>query len=874
MEVCIGAPNFDWNGQTVATDRDSSYTTTLTSAAGCDSIATLIVTITPAVTGNESMEVCIGAPTFDWNGQTVATDRDSSYTTTLTSAAGCDSIATLIVTITPAVTGNESMEVCIGAPEFDWNGQTVATDRDSSYTTTLTSAAGCDSIATLIVTITPAVTGNESMEVCIGAPEFDWNGQTVATDRDSSYTTTLTSAAGCDSIATLIVTITPAVTGNESMEVCIGAPEFDWNGQTVATDRDSSYTTTLTSASGCDSIATLIVTITPAVTGNESMEVCIGAPEFDWNGQTVATDRDSSYTTTLTSAAGCDSIATLIVTITPAVTGNESMEVCIGAPEFDWNGQTVATDRDSSYTTTLTSAAGCDSIATLIVTITPAVTGNESMEVCIGAPEFDWNGQTVATDRDSSYTTTLTSAAGCDSIATLIVTITPAVTGNESMEVCIGAPEFDWNGQTVATDRDSSYTTTLTSASGCDSIATLIVTITPAVTGNESMEVCIGAPEFDWNGQTVATDRDSSYTTTLTSAAGCDSIATLIVTITPAVTGNESMEVCIGAPEFDWNGQTVATDRDSSYTTTLTSAAGCDSIATLIVTITPAVTGNESMEVCIGAPEFDWNGQTVATDRDSSYTTTLTSAAGCDSIATLIVTITPAVTGNESMEVCIGAPEFDWNGQTVATDRDSSYTTTLTSAAGCDSIATLIVTITPAVTGNESMEVCIGAPEFDWNGQTVATDRDSSYTTTLTSASGCDSIATLIVTITPAVTGNESMEVCIGAPEFDWNGQTVATDRDSSYTTTLTSAAGCDSIATLIVTITPAVTGNESMEVCIGAPEFDWNGQTVATDRDSSYTTTLTSAAGCDSIATLIVTITPAVTGNESMEVCIGAPEF
>ena len=874
MEVCIGAPEFDWNGQTVATDRDSSYTTTLTSAAGCDSIATLIVTITPAVTGNESMEVCIGAPEFDWNGQTVATDRDSSYTTTLTSAAGCDSIATLIVTITPAVTGNESMEVCIGAPEFDWNGQTVATDRDSSYTTTLTSAAGCDSIATLIVTITPAVTGNESMEVCIGAPTFDWNGQTVATDRDSSYTTTLTSAAGCDSIATLIVTITPAVTGNESMEVCIGAPEFDWNGQTVATDRDSSYTTTLTSAAGCDSIATLIVTITPAVTGNESMEVCIGAPEFDWNGQTVATDRDSSYTTTLTSAAGCDSIATLIVTITPAVTGNESMEVCIGAPEFDWNGQTVATDRDSSYTTTLTSAAGCDSIATLIVTITPAVTGNESMEVCIGAPEFDWNGQTVATDRDSSYTTTLTSAAGCDSIATLIVTITPAVTGNESMEVCIGAPEFDWNGQTVATDRDSSYTTTLTSAAGCDSIATLIVTITPAVTGNESMEVCIGAPEFDWNGQTVATDRDSSYTTTLTSASGCDSIATLIVTITPAVTGNESMEVCIGAPEFDWNGQTVATDRDSSYTTTLTSAAGCDSIATLIVTITPAVTGNESMEVCIGAPTFDWNGQTVATDRDSSYTTTLTSAAGCDSIATLIVTITPAVTGNESMEVCIGAPTFDWNGQTVATDRDSSYTTTLTSAAGCDSIATLIVTITPAVTGNESMEVCIGAPEFDWNGQTVATDRDSSYTTTLTSAAGCDSIATLIVTITPAVTGNESMEVCIGAPEFDWNGQTVATDRDSSYTTTLTSAAGCDSIATLIVTITPAVTGNESMEVCIGAPEFDWNGQTVATDRDSSYTTTLTSAAGCDSIATLIVTITPAVTGNESMEVCIGAPEL
>ena len=893
MEVCIGAPEFDWNGQTVATDRDSSYTTTLTSAAGCDSIATLIVTITPAVTGNESMEVCIGAPEFDWNGQTVATDRDSSYTTTLTSAAGCDSIATLIVTITPAVTGNESMEVCIGAPEFDWNGQTVATDRDSSYTTTLTSAAGCDSIATLIVTITPAVTGNESMEVCIGAPEFDWNGQTVATDRDSSYTTTLTSAAGCDSIATLIVTITPAVTGNESMEVCIGAPEFDWNGQTVATDRDSSYTTTLTSASGCDSIATLIVTITPAVTGNESMEVCIGAPTFDWNGQTVATDRDSSYTTTLTSAAGCDSIATLIVTITPAVTGNESMEVCIGAPTFDWNGQTVATDRDSSYTTTLTSAAGCDSIATLIVTITPAVTGNESMEVCIGAPEFDWNGQTVATDRDSSYTTTLTSAAGCDSIATLIVTITPAVTGNESMEVCIGAPTFDWNGQTVATDRDSSYTTTLTSAAGCDSIATLIVTITPAVTGNESMEVCIGAPTFDWNGQTVATDRDSSYTTTLTSAAGCDSIATLIVTITPAVTGNESMEVCIGAPEFDWNGQTVATDRDSSYTTTLTSAAGCDSIATLIVTITPAVTGNESMEVCIGAPEFDWNGQTVATDRDSSYTTTLTSAAGCDSIATLIVTIIHGSFTEQYETVC---DSFTWtsgNGNTYYTSGVYNYINA--GAGGCDDTLRLNLIIN---TGGFSEQFEAACESFTWtsgDGNTYTTSGTYDY---IAGGGICSDTMRLHLIVSPPINinvnsvnvlcfgesnGSINVSVSGGIAPYNYLWNTGETTQDLSnlpegiYEVTVTDSLGCsntmsvgitqpDSLYITLDKITdvanPGIpTGSIEVTVNGGTAgyTFEWkneNGNIVGNSEDlfslpgGTYTLVVTDANNCSATLT------------------------
>ena len=144
------------------------------------------------------------------------------------------------------------------------------------------------------------------------------------------------------------------------------------------------------------------------------------------------------------------------------------------------------------------------------------------------------------------------------------------------------------------------------------------------------------------------------------------------------LSGTEPLTICEGAPEFDWNGINIVTDRDSSYTTTLSTVEGCDSIATLIVSITPPVTGTEPLAICEGAPEFDWNGINIVTDRDSSYTTTLSTAEGCDSIATLIVTITPVLTGTEPMTICEGAPEFDWNGINIVTDRDSSYTTTLT----------------------------------------------------------------------------------------------------------------------------------------------------------------------------------------------------
>ena len=337
----------------------------------------------------------------------IVTDRDSSYTTTLSTVEGCDSIATLVVTINPVLTGTEPISVCYGAPAFDWNGMNIVTDRDSSYTTTLTTVEGCDSIATLVVTINPVLTGTEPLTICKGAPEFDWNGINIVTDRDSSYTTTLSTAEGCDSIATLVVTINPVLTGTEPLTICEGAPEFDWNGINIVTDRDSSYTTTLSTVEGCDSIATLVVTINPVLTGTEPLTICEGAPEFDWNGINIVTDRDSSYTTTLTTVEGCDSIATLVVTINPVLTGTEPLTICEGASEFDWHGINIVTDRDSSYTTTLSTVEGCDSIATLIVSITPPVTGTEPLAICEGAPEFDWNGINIVTDRDSSYTTTL-----------------------------------------------------------------------------------------------------------------------------------------------------------------------------------------------------------------------------------------------------------------------------------------------------------------------------------------------------------------------------------------------------------------------------------------------------------------------------------
>ena len=71
-----------------------------------------------------------------------------------------------------------------------------------------------------------------------------------------------------------------------------------------------------------------------------------------------------------------------------------------------------------------------------------------------------------------SYTFTTTNSFGCDSTATLNLTINSATSSTSDITAC---DSYDWNGTTYTTS--GSYTFTTTNSSGCDSTATLNLTI-------------------------------------------------------------------------------------------------------------------------------------------------------------------------------------------------------------------------------------------------------------------------------------------------------------------------------------------------------------------------------------------------------------
>ncbi|MBK7426628.1 MAG: hypothetical protein IPI60_06185 [Saprospiraceae bacterium] len=720
IEICEG-DTYNFNGTIL--NAEGSYIDTLQTAFGCDSIENLTLMVLPIFVNDLTIDICEGQ-TYDFNGNIISTA--GFYTDTLLSNFGCDSILNLTLSVHPNFSVQIDHEICEGQT-YDFNG--VILDMTGTYTDSLNSVNGCDSIVTLNLTVSPVLEETISAEICQGA-EYDFNGQilTVA----GTYSTDLTNANGCDSIVTLILTVLPALEETIAVDICQGVT-YDFNGQLL--NISGTYTAQLTNSEGCDSIVTLILMVNPPLEETISAEICQGAV-YDFNGQLLTAS--GIYVADLVNSEGCDSIVTLNLTVNPAFEETITAEICQGAT-YDFNGQMLTVS--GTYTTDLTNAQGCDSIVTLLLTVNPALEETITAEICQGVT-YNFNGQTLTVG--GTYTSDVTTAEGCDSIVTLILTVLPALEETITADICQGA-SYDFNGQMLTIG--GTYTSDLTNAEGCDSIVTLILTVSPALQETISAEICQGAI-FDFNGQQLTAS--GTYTSTITTAEGCDSTITLLLTVNPALEETITAEICRGST-FDFNGQLLIVS--GTYTSDQTTAEGCDSIVTLILTVSPALEETITAEICQGAT-YDFNGQIIT--NSGTYVADLTTAEGCDSIVTLILTVSPALEETITAEICQGTT-FDFNGQILTVS--GTYTSDLSTSNGCDSIVTLILTVNPALEETITAEICQGAT-YDFNGQQL-TDAGV-YIADLTNAQGCDSIVTLVLTVAPILVETITAEICQG----------------------------------------------------------------------------------------------------------------
>ena len=149
-------------------------------------------------TGIFTVSACIRYFWVENNNKLYYTNNNTD-TIILKTVGGCDSIVTLNLTIHQPTSSTTTLSVC---DSLQWNGVTYKTS--GTYTKTgLIDANGCDSTATINLTINKS--SSSVNHIAANTNSYTWNGIVYTTS--GIYTVHLTNSTGCDSAATLSLSI-------------------------------------------------------------------------------------------------------------------------------------------------------------------------------------------------------------------------------------------------------------------------------------------------------------------------------------------------------------------------------------------------------------------------------------------------------------------------------------------------------------------------------------------------------------------------------------------------------------------------------------------------------------------------------------------
>jgi hypothetical protein len=193
---------------------------------------------------------------------------------------------------------------------------------------------------------------------------------------------------------------------------------------------------TATNANGCSNFNTVAVTVKAISTSSANLTICPASLPYTWNGLTFS--GAGSQTAHLVNAAGCDSAATLNLTVKAASGSSSNLSICPSALPYTWNGLTF--NAAGTQTAHFVNSAGCDSAASLTLTLKPVSSSSTGITICQSALPYAWNE--LIFNAAGTQTAHFENSVGCDSAATLILTVNPSPTNltvsSSSPSVCDG----------------------------------------------------------------------------------------------------------------------------------------------------------------------------------------------------------------------------------------------------------------------------------------------------------------------------------------------------------------------------------------------------------------------------------------------------
>lgn len=808
--------------------RDSGvYRDTFPAANGCDSLVVLKLEVVPFFDIKIQANICPG-DTYIFGEDTLS--AEGVYVDSLQAIGGCDSTVTLSLNLLPLTDSTLNISICSGE-NYIFNGDTL--DVAGAYTAVLTGKNGCDSTVTLQLALRPLLSSKLNAAICTGE-NYNFNGRILS--EAGVYTDTLTGSNGCDSTVTLALSVLPLLSWAEETAICAG-DTLDFNGQLLTAA--GTYTAVLEASNGCDSTVTLTLTVLPQAASSLQASICQGE-KYNFNGLLLG--QSGTYTVVLAAANGCDSTVSLLLTVYPGPVTNLDVAVCDGEV-YEYNGEIFYLP--GTYPFVFQSINGCDSTVNLRLKVLPVAAGSVKASICQGEI-YSFFG--VPIDRTGNYSTVLPGGAtnGCDSLIMLVLTVLPVKQTALNATVCEDY-RYVFGGDTLTAS--GVYRDTLPGSNGCDSIVTLNLTLVPFFASNIAAAICEGET-YPFAGQLRTTS--GVYADTLVAQTGCDSITTLTLTVLPKQKTNLAASICAGEV-YTFNGEPL--NESAVYSVTLNGSNGCDSVVMLTLTVLPLSSSSQSVRICANE-SYLFGGDTLTAS--GVYRDTLANSNGCDSTATLTLEVLALAQGAVEAAVCAGQT-YDFHGETLS--QSGTYTTLLTAANGCDSTLTLRLTVLPEIKTAQVAQICTGL-SYDFNG--IPLTKSGMYRDTLPAANGCDSILVLELTVAPALTTTLETAICQGESYlFDGDALTES----GNYTATFSAAGGCDSVVALALTVLPTLSSNIEAAFCPGTP-YEFNGQILT--EAGAFTATLSGSNGCDSTVTLVLSLLPVLEVELNQTICAG----
>ena len=220
----------------------------------------------------------------------------------------------------------------------------------------------------------------------------------------------------------------------------------------------------------------------------------------------------------------------------------------------------------------------------------------------------------------------------------------------------------------------------VTNDSNCVDSITIPLTINPVYSLITSISICQGDSILL---EGVFQKTAGIYNDSLQSITGCDSLITTTLTIDPVFISIQNETICEGdSVLFRGAFYKLA----GSYTDSLQTVLGCDSLFSLNLTVNPFYLINEYQTICYGE-SFLFGG--VYYHFSGNYTNSVQTIGGCDSSVILNLTVNLPVETFDSKSICEGdSILLGGNYQS----QPGSFVDSLMNSIGCDSIVNTILT--------------------------------------------------------------------------------------------------------------------------------------------------------------------------------------